>query len=131
MVQLLLVAKAKPNPKDAEHDTPLQIAAKWGSAEAFTTLLRCDADPSVRDSQSHTLMMLACVHGHLAIVESLLTSLPELPAIEIPSGMNNENKESGRYKLIKDTRRKRDQLMKANPPQQNAFTLLSEQDDLG
>jgi len=131
MVQMLLVAKAKPNAKDAEHDTPLQVAAKWGSSEAFTTLLRYDADPSVRDSNSHTLMMLASIHGHLAIVESLFVSLPELPPIDAPEGMTNENKDCGRYKLIKDARQKREKVMKANPASFNGTTLLNEQDDHG
>jgi len=131
MVQTLLAAKAKTTAKDVEHDTPLQVAAKWGSAEAFTTLLRCDADPTVRDNNSNTLMMLACNRGHLSIVESLLVGLPELPLLDVPAGMNNENKDAGRYKLIKDTRKKRDQIMKGNPAQQHASTLLQEQDEVG
>jgi len=45
--------------------------------------------------------------------------------------MNNENKDIGRYKLIKDTRKKRDNLMKGSSPALNALTLLNEQDDLG
>merc|ERR1711988_2039336 len=45
--------------------------------------------------------------------------------------MNSDNKESGRYKLIKDARKKRETLMKGNAPVLNRLTLLNEQDDLG
>jgi len=60
-----------------------------------------------------------------------LNPLPELPNIEVPEGMNNETKDSDRYKLIKDSRRRREQIEKTKGAQQNASTLLAEQDELG
>ena len=64
MVQLLIGAKAKVNPKDRSRTTPLHLASKEGHQATVHILLQNDADVSCRDDNDFNALDWAIENGH-------------------------------------------------------------------
>lgn len=68
----LVDAEFNPDGKLANGEYRLINAIKLGKAKYVAFLLKCGADPNVRDEQYYTSLMLAAYNGQSAIVEILL-----------------------------------------------------------
>jgi ankyrin repeat protein len=71
--------------------TALHCAAQGGHEEALRLLLEGGCDPNLSDEAGDTALLLACSHGHSALVQALLT---HDAAIDLP------NRQSGATPLI-------------------------------
>src|SRR5262249_41079717 len=69
---LLLLAKANPNVRDQNQQTPLMLASFGGHFEIVTALLKAGADPNAADQLSKTSLMYASMNGHDEIVQALI-----------------------------------------------------------
>eukprot|EP00667_Euglena_gracilis_P003794 EG_transcript_3804 len=85
VLELLLDAKAVGDPKaqdssvaevntqNAEGDTPLHKASRWGRPEFVSLLLSKDADPTLRNNQGRTPIHACALMGHVEAALQLLT----------------------------------------------------------
>jgi len=70
-LRALLHAGADPNARNEDGLTPLMNAAWFGCRDSVQELLRCGADPLVRDNKGRSAMGLASVRRHKDIEELL------------------------------------------------------------
>jgi ankyrin repeat protein len=72
-VAYLVELGARVNRADPDGWTPLTVAANAGNAESTKALLNLRADPTVRNGDNKTALMLATLRGHSKVVEALRT----------------------------------------------------------
>ena len=70
-IGLILGLGARVNHAGIDGLTPLMTAAAAGNADAVRTLLAAKADPTLRDSQNQTALMIATLKGRAKVVEAL------------------------------------------------------------
>ena len=72
MTRIIIEADTDVNARNAQGFTPIQVAARRGSAASLRTLLDCHADTGVQDDDGRCLLSLAVVHGHASVLVALL-----------------------------------------------------------
>lgn len=72
-LRALLDAGSDINELNAEHETPLLVMAKEGSATIVSYLMARNADPNIKDSFGYTPLHWACLNDHVETVRILLS----------------------------------------------------------
>lgn len=131
MIQLIVAAKGKVNAKDAENCTPLQIAVRWGSPEAVSTLIALEADPNLKMLEGRSLLAEAVVQGHTSVIEALLEELPALPTIIDEDFWQTRKKGDKQWQLYKLAHKKNLESQESGLPEVSLTHMLVDKDKLG
>ncbi|CAG9861443.1 unnamed protein product [Phyllotreta striolata] len=71
------------NMLDRQHRTALMLAVSGNNLECVHTLLRCDADPNIVDTDDHSCLFRAVVSGQDGVVQLLLSNNAKVQTTDV------------------------------------------------